>query len=62
LAQTDFTSEEVSTLSEILTSYLSDLRMEIASTDNREWRGAMKEKEVLIKGLLELLATTGKGT
>ncbi len=52
----ELTTEEAQTLSEILESYLSDLRMEIAATENRDWRGIMKEREMFIKDVLGRLA------
>lgn len=51
----EFTQQEVDTLGEILASYLSELRMEIAATDSRELRGSLKEKEILINGLMKRL-------
>ncbi len=59
MTRIEFTTEEAQTLSEILESYLSDLRMEIAATENRDWRGIMKERESFIKDLLGRLAATG---
>ncbi len=54
----DLSPEEALSLSEILESYLSDLRMEIAATENRDWRGIMKEREAFIKDMLSRLAVT----
>ncbi len=53
--------EELSALNEILAAYLSDLRMEIAGTDNLEFRGTLKGRELLVNGLLERLATAHEG-
>jgi hypothetical protein len=53
MKRVEFSQQEIDTIGEILASYLSELRMEIAGTDSRELRGVMKEKEVLIKGLIE---------
>lgn len=39
----------------ILRQYLSDLRMEIADTDQYEFRQALKEDEDVIKGLIDRL-------
>jgi hypothetical protein len=52
----ELNTEEVQSLSEVLESYLSDLRMVIAATENREWRGAMREREFFIKRVLSHLA------
>lgn len=51
----ELTAEEVSTLQEILTTYVSDLRMEVAGTDRMELREALKARESLLKGLLARL-------
>jgi hypothetical protein len=45
-------SEEVAMLREILQSYLGDLRMEVAGTDQMEFREQLKTREVFIKDLL----------
>ncbi len=58
MTRIELTTEETQTLSEILESYLSDLRMEIAATENRDWRGAMKARESFIKDVLSRLAAT----
>jgi hypothetical protein len=55
--QFDLTPEEVEMLNEILTSYLSDLRMEIADTDSMDFREELKKREVLLK---RLIADIGK--
>lgn len=54
----ELTTKEAQALSEILESYLSDLRMEIAATENRDWRGMMKERESFIKDMLSRLTPT----
>lgn len=51
--QVDLNAEEVEMLNEILSSYLSDLRMEIADTDSKDFREGLKKKEVLLKRLLK---------
>ena len=46
---------EGSVLAEVLDSYLSDLRMEIADTDRKDFRDGLKQrKQVLMKVLEEL--------
>ncbi len=55
MATIELTNEEAETLSEILESYLSDLRMEIADTDQMNFRENLKKKEVFIKELLQRL-------
>ena len=51
----DLTDEEVEVLHIVIDSYLSDLRMEIADTDRKDFRDMLKHrKQVLIKVLDEL--------
>ncbi len=50
MVQLELTPDEAETLSEVLESYLSDLRMEIADTDRQDFREMLKaRKGVLIK-------------
>ena len=52
-------SEDVALLKRILTQYLGDLRMEIANTDDYEWRESLKRDEERIKALLARLEAAG---
>jgi len=45
-------NNEVVALGQILRSYLSDLRMEIADTDSMDFRLGLKREEEFIKDLL----------
>jgi hypothetical protein len=45
-------------LIEILTSYRSDLRFEIAGTDQQDFREGLKEKEVFLDNILKILSGT----
>ena len=55
MIQLDLTAEEVSILAEILESAHSDLRMEIADTDSKDFRDMLKgRKAVIAKVLAEL--------
>jgi hypothetical protein len=47
--------EDTRLLREVLASYLSDLRMEIAGTDSASFRDDLKKTEVFLKGLLTRL-------
>ena len=47
--------EQRETLQESLTSYLSDLRLEIADTGNHDFREQLKHKEVVLKEVLVIL-------
>jgi len=48
----DLTSEETALLHEILTSYLSRLRSDIADTDVKDYREELKAKESTVKDLI----------
>jgi len=51
----DLTREDVEVLVEMLESLLSDLRMEISDTDNKDFRDMLKgRKAILMKALQEL--------
>jgi hypothetical protein len=56
MASLVFTEKEVTLVCEILESYYSDLRMEIAGTDNKQVRDELKEKEATIKGIMDRLS------
>jgi hypothetical protein len=49
------TPNEASALKEILASYLSDLRMEIADTDSMAFREGLKQRELFLKRLIDEL-------
>ena len=51
------TREESEALALALTSYLSDLRMEIAATDRKEFRDPLKERELQLVSILAKLET-----
>lgn len=55
MAQITLNDDEARMLDEILTNYLSDLRMEVAGTENMNFREKLKQKEVFLKRLLENL-------
>jgi hypothetical protein len=55
MAQITLTQEEVTTLREALSSYVSDLRMEIRDTDSWQFRQNLKREAVLLTKLLEQL-------
>lgn len=52
----NLTNEEAENLKEVLTSYVSDLRMEIADTDKFEFREGLKNKETFLKDLIGRLS------
>ena len=47
--------EETALLRQVLTNYLSDLRMEIGKTEQYDWRQALKRDEALLKRVLDRL-------
>ena len=55
MAQISLTQEEAAALREVLSSYLSDLRMEIADTDSMRFREGLKRQEEFLKRLLQQL-------
>lgn len=50
------TNEEAEELKDVLTSYVSELRMEIADTDKYEFRENLKRKEKFLKDLISRLS------
>ena len=55
MVQITLERDEALMLREIVSAYLSDLRMEIADTDRLDFREPLKKKEVLLKNLLKVL-------
>ena len=55
MAHFDLSVRESGLLADILRSYLSDLRLEIADTEKKEIRDMMKEQKTLIISILERL-------
>jgi len=55
MVRIEMNSEEAGMLHEILEEYVSDLRMEIAATDSRDFREALKKREEFLKNLLQKL-------
>jgi hypothetical protein len=49
------TGPEVKLLKEILKTDLSELLLEIARTDHRDMREGLKNREMLLKGILDRL-------
>ncbi len=50
------TNEEADMLKDVLTSYVSDLRMEIADTDKFDFREGLKKRETFLKDLISRLS------
>ena len=49
------TAEEARSLREVLQSYVSDLRMEIANTDSMDFRERLKARQALLDSLIRRL-------
>lgn len=59
MKQLQLSAEEQRVLVEVLEADISDLRMEIADTDNADFREMLKQKERVMKHILaELLPLT----
>ena len=56
MVQLVLTAEETTLLRETPTSYLSDLRMEIADTEAMDFREALKQRKVFLERLLQTLS------
>ena len=54
--------QDASILADVLTDYVSDLRMEIANTDSMEVREELKSREAVLKGLLRQLGVARETT
>jgi hypothetical protein len=55
MVQLKITEEERELLIEILENDISDLRMEIADTDRREYRDMLKNREAMMKNIQQKL-------
>lgn len=55
MAQITLTQEEAAVLRKALSTYVSDLRMEIVDTDSWNFRQNLKHEEVLLKKVVEQL-------
>lgn len=58
--QIDLTAEEVRMLGDILESYLSELRMEIADTDSKDFRETLKTRKAFVQELVDRLGGGGE--
>jgi hypothetical protein len=55
MVKIELTSEEAEVLVEVLTTCISNLRMEIADTDRKDFREEIKERKELLKKVVESL-------
>jgi hypothetical protein len=54
------TDEEADTLIQVLSYYISELRMEVTDTDQQEMRDALKVEEAMLKRVLQVLKGGGE--
>lgn len=59
--QLDLAEGEANVLRDVLTDYLSDLRMEIVDTDQMDFRDTLKERKRVLEKVLEDLSRGSKG-
>ena len=57
MVQLSLTPAEAALLREVLATYVSDLRMEIADTDAHDYRQKLKEEEAFLNSVLQRLGT-----
>jgi len=58
--QLNLSTEEREVLADVLSSYLSNLRYEIADTDDYDYRTGLKEKETVLNRIAAALEDTAK--
>ena len=59
MVQLDLSDEEVQVLKEVLETAHSDLRMQIADTDRKDFRDMLKGRKAVIAKVLESLGGSG---
>jgi len=55
MASLEFSQQEIDMLNKIVKSYLSELRMEIADTDQSSFKNGLRKEEELLNKLIEKL-------
>ena len=55
MASLEFSQQEIDMLNKIVKSYLSELRMEIADTDQSSFKNELRKEEGLLNKLIEKL-------
>ena len=56
MIQLTLNTDEASTLRVVLENYISDLRMEIADTEQMEFREQLKDREAVLKKIVAMLS------
>lgn len=60
MIQLDLSDEERRTLLEMVETVLSDLRMEIAHTDRKDFRDMLKDRKAILIKLIDALGGSGE--
>ncbi len=55
MIRVDFTAEERDILQSMLSNYVSDLRMEIADTDRKDYREIIRQQKEILQKLMDAL-------
>ncbi|MFY9398627.1 MAG: hypothetical protein WAR22_09720 [Desulfomonilia bacterium] len=55
MIRVDFTPEEKDILKSMLSNYVSDLRMEIADTDRKDYREIIRQQKEILQKLMDAL-------
>jgi hypothetical protein len=58
MVRIELSDEQARTLRDMMESWLGDLRMEVSSTDQKDWRDALKAREALLKEVIQQLSTS----
>jgi hypothetical protein len=53
MIQLSLTTQEATELREVLESFVSDLRMEIANTDLKDFRDQLKQRESILNKIIQ---------
>jgi len=59
MVRIELSEADVATLKDVLDSYLSDLRMEIADTDRMDFREGLKDRKKVLEALLDRIGAAG---
>ena len=57
MASLEFSQQEIDMLNKIVKSYLSELRMEIADTDQSSFKNGLRKEEELLNKLIEKMGS-----
>ncbi len=59
MVRIELSEADVATLKDVLDSYLSDLRMEIADTDRMDFREGLKDRKKVLESLMDRIGAAG---